>query len=83
MSIIFLEARLHGTLQFLPTVPLAFEDERAEEYFIAAFGAQPSDKPPIHTYPVGSVVIDPKTVFAATGARVLPAVDASLASEGA
>lgn len=53
----------HGKLDLIASVPLAFDDKGAEEYFIKAGWAEKTTKTPIHTYPKGSVVIDPNTVF--------------------
>lgn len=71
MAIIFNQSVKHGRLQLIPTVPLAFQDERAEEFFVAAGWAEATDQEPIHTYPAGSVAIDPDTVFAGTNQKVL------------
>ena len=59
----------HGTLQFFPGVPVAFEDADAAPYFIAAGFADPSKGEPVHTYPKSSIDIDPETVFG-SGDRV-------------
>lgn len=71
MAIIFNQSFKHGTLQLIPTVPLAFQDERAEAYFIAVGCADATDDEPVHTYPVGTVTIDSDTVFAGTNRKVL------------
>lgn len=71
MAIIFKDPVKHGTLSVIPGIALAFEDDRAEEYFVAAGWADVTDKAPKHTYPAGTVVIDPDTVFAVTGQKVL------------
>jgi len=72
MPIKFKEAVKHGTNTFPPTVALAFEDDRAEEYFVAAGWAEQTDDDPIMApYPEGTVTIDPDTVFAGTANKVL------------
>lgn len=64
MSIIFTGPTKHGAQTFAPSVPLAFEDEGAEAYFVAAGFAKDSKAEPVMTFPAGSVDIDPTTVFA-------------------
>lgn len=54
----------HGRLIIAPNVATAFDDEHAEDYFVAAGWAEDSDEDPVVIYPVGSVKIDPNTVFA-------------------
>lgn len=71
MTIQFKERFKHGRLDLLPGVPMAFEDDRAEEYFIAAGAAEATSAEPVAIYPVGSVEIDPETVFTGTSTRVL------------
>lgn len=71
MAIIFNQAVKHGPHQFFPGVPVAFEDDRAEEYFVAAGWADAAGDAPIHTYHAGSVEVDPETVIASTGRKVL------------
>ena len=71
MTIQFKERFKHGRLDLLPGVPMAFEDARAEEYFVAVGAAEATDVEPVVTYPVGSVEIDPATVFTGTNTRVL------------
>jgi hypothetical protein len=63
MAIIFSTLVKHGTLQFLPGVPVAFEDRDAEPYFIAAGFAEKTKEKPVHTYSEGEVDIDPETTF--------------------
>ena len=64
MSIIFTGPTKHGAQTFAPSVPLAFEDEGAEDYFKAAGWAEPTKEEAVMTYPAGTVEIDPTTVFA-------------------
>lgn len=63
MSIKFSSPTLHGTAKFAPGISTAFEDADAEPYFIAAFGAETTDEPPVMTYSLGEVDIDPQTIF--------------------
>lgn len=63
MSIIFNQAVKHGKSQFFPGVPVAFEDEDAAPYFLAAGWADETDQSPLHTYSKGEIDIDPETVF--------------------
>jgi hypothetical protein len=61
----------HGTQTFPPDVALAFSDDRAEEYFLATGWAEKTKDEPIITYPEGTVEVDPETVHANTGVKVL------------
>ncbi len=61
----------HGRHLFVPNVPLAFEDEDAVPYFLAAGFADASDDEPVMTYPKSSIDIDPETISAATGKKVM------------
>lgn len=63
MAVTFNQLTKHGTLCLLPGSTVAFDDKGAEEYFIAAGFASKSSKKPDHTFPKGSVEIDPETVF--------------------
>jgi hypothetical protein len=74
MAVIFNQAVKHAALQLIPGVPVAFEDDGAEGYFIAAGWADTTDDEPVHTYPVGSAPVDPLTRFADTGRYVMPEV---------
>jgi hypothetical protein len=79
MTIKFREPVKHGVQQFIPGVAVAFADLRAEEYFLAAGWAEPSSDLAVHTYPEGTVTIDPATVFADgpnRGQPILPATAA-------
>ena len=71
MTIKFRHSVKHGVSEYLPTVPLAFEDEHAELYFIAAGFADETPEAPLHTYPEGTVQVDPETVFANSNTLVL------------
>ncbi|WP_225206243.1 hypothetical protein [Novosphingobium huizhouense] len=71
MAVYFKHRFKHGSLDLLPGLPLAFEDDRAEEYFICAGAADATADAPVVTYPAGSVEIDTETVFAGTETRVL------------
>lgn len=73
MAIKFNQAVKHGALQFFPGVSVAFEDASAEAYFVAAGWAEVTADAPVHTYPLGTVEIDPEAVFAETGRKVLEA----------
>ena len=66
----------HGKHSFAPGVSYAFEDEDAEPYFIAAGWAAKTKEPPVHTFTLGEVDIDPETIFGggkSRGQRVLKA----------
>lgn len=56
---------------FLPGIALAFDDPQAEDFFVAAGWAETTKETPIFTYPEGTVEIDPETVHASTGVKVL------------
>ena len=71
MTIVFHGRTKHGPLDLLPGVPVAFEDVDAAPYFIAAGWAVETDEDPVVTYDIGTIDIDPDTVFAETGKRVL------------
>ena len=77
MAIIFRGRTKHGSLDLFPGVPLAFDDFGAEDYFIAAKFADATTKEPVETYIVGSVHIDPLTVFADDGKHVQPEIAAA------
>ena len=64
MAVKFLSPTKHGTQTFVPGVALAFDDARAEDYFVAAGFAEATKDKPAMTYPEGTVEIDPATVFA-------------------
>lgn len=66
-AITFRALTKHGTLQFLPGVPVAFEDVEAAPYFLAAGFADKSKDEPVHTYPKSSIDIDPEAVFGGGG----------------
>jgi len=77
MAVKFHSPTLHGTIRFVPGVPLAFEDPDAEDYFEAAKFADYTDEEPVMTYGLGEVDIDPETVFgsgANVGDLVLPPI---------
>jgi hypothetical protein len=71
MAVEFKGKTKHGTLTFYPGVVFAFKDARAEEYFIKAGWASKTSKKAQETFPKGSVEIDPETVVAGTGNKVL------------
>jgi hypothetical protein len=50
-------------LLLAPSVSTAFNDEHAEDYFIAMGWATETNDEPTVTYPEGSVTVDPKVVF--------------------
>ena len=62
MSITFNGVTKHGTQTFVPDTPLGFEDEGAEDYFIACGWAKRSAAAPKMVYPAGTVEIDPETI---------------------
>jgi hypothetical protein len=67
-------------LVIAPTVPTAFEDDHAEEYFVSMGWAEETNEDPVVTYPEGSVNIDPKAIFAdgpKKGQFILPALAAA------
>ena len=64
MAVKFLSSTKHGTQMFVPGVALAFDDPRAEDYFVAAGFAEMTKEKPAMTYLEGTVEIDPATVFA-------------------
>lgn len=64
MAIKFNTLTKHGKLQFVPHVAVAFADDQAEEYFVAAGWADKSSEEPHHTFPIGTCKIDPDAVFA-------------------
>lgn len=70
-AVIFKSLTKHGTLTFLPSVPLAFEDEDAAPYFMKAGWAEATDQEPLHTYLLGEVDIDPLTRDNSTGKLVV------------
>jgi hypothetical protein len=67
MTIEFGALTKHGTMQFVPDYPLAFDDKGAEEYFVAAGFAAKSDKKAKHTYEEGTIEIDPNTIHYESG----------------
>ena len=71
MTIKFNQSVKHDRHQFISGVPLKFEDPKAEEYFAAAGWAETTKEKPLHVYPKGSVEIDPETISADTGKKVL------------
>lgn len=73
MAVKFSGPTKQGVNTFVPGVALAFDDTDAEPYFIAAGWASDTDDAPVMTYPVGTVHIDPGTVFAGTGELVMGA----------
>jgi len=77
MTIKFKGRTKHGGLDLFPGVPLAFADFGAEDYFIAAGFADNTKEAPLETYAIGSVEIDPLTVFAETGKHVQPEIAAA------
>lgn len=63
MAIVFNATTKHGTMTFEPGPVVAFQDVLAEDYFVKAGLAKTSTKRASSTYPEGTVVIDPNTVF--------------------
>lgn len=73
-SIIFNQPVRHGDVQFLPGVPVGFEDPDAVPYFTGTGWAEASAETPVHIYPKSVIDIDPATIFAhgpKKGQRVL------------
>lgn len=68
MAVEFHSVTKHDKLQIAPSISIAFEDEGAEAYFIAAGWAVETEDEPVMTFPEGSVTIDPETTFG-TGAQ--------------
>ena len=63
MSIVFNRRYKHDRLDFLPTVPLAFEDPDAAPFFLALGVAEESELEPVVTYGIGEIDIHPLTVW--------------------
>lgn len=63
MPVKFNHVTKHGKLQIAPSISIAFEDEGAEAYFVAAGFAEETDEEPVMTFPEGSVTVDPETIF--------------------
>lgn len=80
MTVIFKGRTLQDKLDLFPSVPIAFDDEGAEDYFCAAGWADKTDKEPMATYPVGSVNVDPLAVHAESGKHVQPELAAIVIS---
>lgn len=72
----------HGTLQFLPSVPLGFDDPDAAPYFVACGWADYTDETPLHTYAQGEVEIDPATRQNSTGILVSDLIQQGGTSNG-
>jgi hypothetical protein len=64
MPIKFNEVTKHDRLQFPPGVPIGLADKGAEDYFVKAGFAKRTQDKAVLSYDVGSVVVDPATVFA-------------------
>lgn len=64
MAIKFKETTKHSGQTFLPEMAVAFDDARAEEYFLAAGQASKTSETPVHMFPVGTLEIDEGAVFA-------------------
>ena len=62
-AITFRALTKHGALQFLPGVPVAFDDPDAAPYFLSAGFADKTKDAPVHTYSKGEIDIDPETIF--------------------
>lgn len=76
-AVIFNSLTKHGALQFLPGVPLGFEDKEVVDYFVACGWAKLTDKEPAHVYGEGEVIcgsgnglVDPQTRHNETGLLV-------------
>ena len=54
----------HGGQIFPPNVSIGFDDEHAEDYIKAMGWGEATDEEPVITYPEGSLIVDPQTVYA-------------------
>lgn len=81
MPVTFSEVVRHGKLTIPPAVKIAFEDDGAEDYFVAAKWASKVTGTPDITYPEGSVEIDPATTFI-DGTPVLAVADVKTEAKG-
>jgi hypothetical protein len=81
-AVIFKNLTKHGTLTFLPSVPLAFEDADAAPYFIACGWAEATDQEPLHTYLAGEVDVDPLTRDNSSGLLIADVIQKGAASNG-
>lgn len=75
MAIIFNQSVLHDRVRIASQVALAFEDERAEAYFINAGWAEPTVTEAAMTYPAAEIAIDPSAVHADGPKRGLPVLE--------
>jgi hypothetical protein len=77
MTVKFKETVKHGTMEFLPGVPLAFEDPDAEPYFKGAGWAENTPDAPIRTYSQDEVSVDANgTRHAESGVMMREIIDA-------
>ncbi len=63
MTLVFNQPVKHGAQQFLPGVPVGFEDPDAEAYFVNAGWASVSADEPVFIYDAEAVAIDTQAVF--------------------
>jgi hypothetical protein len=75
MAVKFNQRVLHGRIEFLPGVVVAFEDPNGNAYFTKSGWADTTSEEPVRTYSVEEVSIDPETRHAGTGALVLGSVE--------
>ena len=69
-TVIFKETVLHDKHRFAPTIPIAFADPGAADYFVKLGWADYSDKKAVQTFDEGLIEIDPETIQNATGLKV-------------
>lgn len=71
MAIVFTQVVKHpGCSDFTPKTVYGFEDEDAEAYFVAAFGAVRTDDEPDVVISAEQCDIDPDTIHNETGLKV-------------
>lgn len=71
MTVQFNQRVLHGRIEFLPGVVVAFEDTNGDAYFINAGWAVATTDDPVRTYSFDEVSIDVTTRVAGTGALLI------------
>lgn len=77
-AIVFKSVTKHSKFEFMPGVPVAFEDPDAVPYFVDGMHwADRTDAAPVRVYSQEEVSIDPMAVDGATGKLVLTGADGS------
>jgi hypothetical protein len=71
VAVLFNQRVLHDRIEFLPGVPLGFEDTRAEIYFTRCGWAEVTEVDPVRIYSADEVCIDTTTRIAGTGELVI------------